>query len=94
MQVTCQRATDKNYFVHTLFYSISNDVNSSLHDVKKSLQYDVKKCLQLPIKVAVTKDMLQSQSDWPGRRGSAFPAIFLLIIWLLLGDRLAHKTSF
>ena len=70
------------------------DVMDTRSDVKKSLKYDVKKGLQLPIKVAVTKDIFQSQRDWPGRRGSAFPAIFLLIIWLLLGDRLAHKTSF
>ena len=64
------------------------------NDVKNSLQFDVKLCLQLPIKVAATKDILQSQSDWPGRGVSPSPAIFLLIIWLLLGDKLAHKTSF
>ena len=96
MQVTCQRATDKNNFVHTLFYSISNDLLTSctLEVTSKSLQFDVTKSLQLPIKVGATKDILQSQSDWPGRRVSSSPAIFLLIIWLLLGDRFAHKTSF
>ena len=70
------------------------DVMYTRRDVKKSLQYDVKTSLQLPIKVAVRKDIVQSQSDWPGRRVAISPAIFLLIIWLLLSDRVAHKTSF
>ena len=68
MHVTCQRATDKIYFVHTLFYNISNDFFDVMYTPS-----DVKKSLQLPIKEAVKKDILHSQSDWPGRRVSPFP---------------------